>query len=63
MLTLLSTIADFLCTQYGWTALMVSASDGHTDTVKALVQHGADINIQDKVSRGVVSRGWTVKRD
>ena len=32
--------------QYGWTALMIVAFDGHLDVVKCLVEHGADVNAQ-----------------
>ena len=52
VLTLLPTIAHFLCMQYGWTALLYSAYKGHVHITKLLIQHGADVNHQDKVSRG-----------
>ena len=29
---------------------MASANEGHLEVVKILVEHGADLNIQDKVS-------------
>ena len=55
MLAILSAIAHFLCMQDGATALMRSAYNGCTATAKVLVQHGADVNIQNQVSRG---EGW-----
>ena len=36
--------------QHGNTALIMAASKGHTDIVKILVEHGADIHIINKVS-------------
>ena len=36
-------------TQYGSTALMWAALNGHSETVHVLVQLGADLNVQDKV--------------
>ena len=36
--------------QYGRTALMVAAIYGHTDIVRLLLEHGADVNLADKVS-------------
>ena len=35
--------------QYGDTALMEAALRGHSETVRVLVQLGADLNVQDKV--------------
>ena len=35
--------------QDGHTALMWAALRGHSETVRVLVQHGADLNVQDKV--------------
>jgi len=32
----------------GWTALIGAAAKGHTDTVKALIDAGADVNAKDK---------------
>ena len=34
---------------------MVSSMEDHVDIAKLLVQHGADMNLQSKVSRG---EGW-----
>ena len=36
--------------QDGMTAVMWAASKGHTATVKALKQAGADLNVKDKVN-------------
>ena len=36
--------------QDGDTALILAASEGHTDIVKILVEHGADMDIRNKVS-------------
>ena len=47
----LSTIICFLYMQNGYTALLLSASYGHPDILELLLQHGADINIKNKVSR------------
>ena len=35
--------------QHGRTALMEAALNGHSGTVRVLVQLGADLNVQDKV--------------
>ena len=50
----------YFLSQDGWTALMLAASYGHQAAVEHLVQHGADINIQDKVSEVRIGYGWTV---
>ena len=42
-----------LSLQYGETALMVALKAGHMECVKALLDKGADANIQDRVS-GVI---------
>ena len=34
----------------GWTALMLAATEGHCDVVKALVENGADVNAKDVIS-------------
>lgn len=39
-----------LCVQDGGTALIAAAERGHTDTIEALLELGADVNTQDKVS-------------
>ena len=36
--------------QYGWTALMRASGSGHMECVKVLLDRGADVNMQDKVS-------------
>ena len=36
--------------QHGYTALIIAASEGHTDVVKILVEHGSDMDIKNKVS-------------
>ena len=35
--------------QWGETALMFAAPDGHREVVELLLQHGADVNAKDKV--------------
>ena len=35
--------------QYGWSALMLTSSNGHLDLVKTLIDAGADMNQTDKV--------------
>ena len=42
-----------LSLQDGWTALMMASQAGHMECVKALLDKGADANIQDEVS-GVI---------
>ena len=42
-----------LSLQNGWTALMRASQAGHMECVKALLDKGADVNIQDRVS-GVI---------
>ena len=39
--------------QYGRTALIRAAQDGHTETVSVLVEAGADVNLQEKVREPV----------
>ena len=41
-------------TQDGWSALMVAAQEGHTETVAELVKAGADMNLQDYVCLNIV---------
>ena len=36
--------------QDGYTSLMFAAQNGHNETVKILVQHGAGVDMQDVVS-------------
>ena len=45
-------ISNIICIvyQYGYTALMVASRNGHKEVVKLLLDHGADINMQDNVS-------------
>ena len=44
--------ARLLCMQRKWTALMQAAHEGHHDTVKVLLDHGAQIDLQDWVMSG-----------
>ena len=43
--------------QYGRTSLMLASEGGHRDCMELLLRHKADINHQDKVTRG---EGWEV---
>ena len=36
--------------QYGWTALMVASESGHVECVTVLLDRGAEVNMQNKVS-------------
>ena len=38
------------CDQYGYTALMLAAWKGHTETAQALIALGADIEAKNNVS-------------
>ena len=38
--------------QYGWTALILAVSQGHTQTVQELLKRGADKDVQSKVMQG-----------
>ena len=38
------------CDQFGYTALMSAADNGHTETAQALIALGANIHAKDKVS-------------
>ena len=42
-----------LSLQDGWTALLRASGAGHMECVKVLLDNGAEVNIQDKVS-GVI---------
>ena len=42
----------FLCMQDKWTALMWAALNGQQDTVKLLLDHDAQVDMQDKVMSG-----------
>ena len=44
--------ARLLCVQWGSTALMFAALKGHHDTVKLLLDRGAQIDLQDEVMSG-----------
>ena len=44
--------ARFLCMQDKWTALMKAACEGHQETVKLLLDHDAQVDMQDKVMSG-----------
>ena len=50
----------YFLSQDGCTALMLGASYGRQAAVEYLVQHGADIDIQDTVSEVRIGYGWTV---
>ena len=41
--------------QFGWTALMMAASNGHDDIVDLLVKAGASLDVQEKEVGG---HGW-----
>ncbi|XP_067632997.1 G patch domain and ankyrin repeat-containing protein 1 homolog [Eurosta solidaginis] len=40
-----------VCDEFGWTGLMMAACEGAIDTVRLLLQLGADKNIKDKTGR------------
>ena len=40
--------------QYGWTTLMVAGGGGHTEIVRLLLEHGADVNPVGSVSAACV---------
>ena len=42
--------------QAGWTALVETATKGHTDVVRLLLEHGANVNHVDNVSAACVLR-------
>ena len=41
--------ARLLCMQDKWTALVCAALKGHPEVAKVLLDHGAQVDIQDKV--------------
>ena len=41
----------YLLAQEGWTALIYAAGYGHTEVVSLLVERGADLDLQDGVSK------------
>ena len=41
-------------------ALLKAAENGHTETVKTLLEKGANVNYQDKVSVGTMHPNWHV---
>ena len=45
-------ISNIICIvyQYGYTALIWASDYGYKEVVKLLLDHGADINMQDEVS-------------
>ena len=47
----MSSFTTHVChhTQYGWSALMLAAREGHTAVVQELVKSGATLDIQNKV--------------
>ena len=44
---------NYVCTQQckGWTPLLIASAEGHTDTVKFLLEHGANPNAQNRLGR------------
>ena len=51
-------VFDYLCVvlctlQDGWSALMTASQHGHYEIVKVLIERGANINSQNKVSMTV----------
>ena len=40
---------NFFLLKYGWTALHIAALDGFEQIVKILIEHGSNVNLQDKV--------------
>ena len=44
--------------QKGWTPIKIASYNGHSDTVKMLVDNGADVNIADKVRSQWVQAFW-----
>ena len=67
MLTLLSALTHLVCMQKGYTALILAAQKGHTDSVKLLLHCGADIEHPAKVIWERNERvkkclgGWTLR--
>ena len=45
-----------LSLQDGWTALMKASTAGHMVCVQVLLDRGADVNMQDKVSGVIIHR-------
>ena len=43
------------CIQDGWTALMWASHNGHTESLKVLLEAGADFSIQTKVRNTALS--------
>ena len=46
---MMSSFTAHVYTQYGLSALMLAASEGHTAVVQELVKSGATVDIQDEV--------------
>ncbi|MCX8506035.1 MAG: ankyrin repeat domain-containing protein [Alphaproteobacteria bacterium] len=44
-----------LSLQDGWTALMVASQKGQVECVTMLVDRGAEVNMQKKVTAGVIT--------
>ena len=47
--------------QNGGTALLLAAKGGHVDMVRLLLEHGANTDVQDKVTRGEGCEGVSVR--
>ena len=43
------TCGAWSCLQYGWTAMIFAADEGHVEVVDRLLAAGADKDAQDKV--------------
>jgi len=50
---------SFFFSQTGSTALMLASRNGHLSAVRALLRHGAAVNVQNKV---IVSIVWVCLR-
>ena len=49
MQNLISIIIIIICTQDGWTAVMIACVNGHLDIVRVLVEKQANVNHRTKV--------------
>lgn len=50
------------CDQFGWTALMMAAFEGHLDVIKVLVRLGANINIETNQNESAITLAERAKR-